>query len=462
MFHLKQVALILAASLLVAVALPNPEQEPSTPSPTSTTSASTPASTTISPSTTSTTASPQKISEILPPVPSLSTGQPAALNSTPSIATSTDSKVADTTLSRETASSSTLATTTSPETLRHTEPSHQQHNGHQNHTPDTSTTAFNSSASSNTLFNNEAELKPAAVLDTNSQPQAEKMAKLKLVDGILSTIDLSHPLNDKTLHWPTNEGFQYIDYTSKANLTNYYLLSDGIHMAVHTGTHLDAPRHFSSNGWTVDQIPLERLVDVPICVVDLSLKVAANRSYSFIKDDFTNQPLIRNGSVVLVYTGISQMYEKGAAAYFGSDSRNISELTIPGFSKEAADYLVGQGIYGVGLDAPSADSSSMHKDNSLDPVAHSIFNNNNIYILENINKNLKDLAKNDVSVRLFIAPLAITGGSGSPVRLIAYTSHDHPASNSASGTRLLFSTSSVIMMISIISLTLCMLKKHSC
>jgi kynurenine formamidase len=27
----------------------------------------------------------------------------------------------------------------------------------------------------------------------------------------------------------------------------------------HFGTHLDAPAHFSRSGWTVDQIPVERL-----------------------------------------------------------------------------------------------------------------------------------------------------------------------------------------------------------
>lgn len=31
-------------------------------------------------------------------------------------------------------------------------------------------------------------------------------------------------------------------------------------MGEHVGTHLDAPIHFAQNGWSVDEIPPERLI----------------------------------------------------------------------------------------------------------------------------------------------------------------------------------------------------------
>lgn len=279
------------------------------------------------------------------------------------------------------------------------------------------------------------------------QPNNATMVQIpKLVDGIKTIIDLSWPLNNDTLHWPKNTGFQYIsvkDGEAKNDQNQaYYVRSDAFTMAVHTGTHLDAPRHFSQSGWTVDQIPLDRLIDVPAHVIDLSAKVNVNRTYNFQKSDFidaqTNKPLVSPKSVVLIYTGISKFYEQGKKAYFGTETTNISEMSIPGFSKEAAEYMVEMKVYGVGLDAASADSSDRHGANeTYDPVAHTIFNSNNIYILENVGKRLSEIVGQDAQIRLSIAPLAITGGSGSPVRLVAFTLHDDrlcgPPTNSATG-----------------------------
>ena len=39
----------------------------------------------------------------------------------------------------------------------------------------------------------------------------------------------------------------------------------------HAGTHIDAPRHFTKGGTTVDKIPIEKLV-APAVVIDISDK----------------------------------------------------------------------------------------------------------------------------------------------------------------------------------------------
>ena len=50
-----------------------------------------------------------------------------------------------------------------------------------------------------------------------------------------------------------------------------------IHTGEHTGTHVDAPAHWvtGKDGWTVDQVPPERLVG-PAVVVDVTAEVAAD------------------------------------------------------------------------------------------------------------------------------------------------------------------------------------------
>lgn len=287
-------------------------------------------------------------------------------------------------------------------------------------------------------------------------------------------IDLSHPLKEnQTLYWPTiPSGFRYESYTDgeRQNERNesYYLKSDGFRMGIHCGTHLDAPRHFSKQGWTVEQIPLERLINVPVTVIDVSEQVSARRDYSFVKSDFftkdTNQSLVSPNSVVLMYTGISKLYADGAEAYFGTSGKNISEMSIPGFSQEAAEYLASVGVFGVGLDAASADSSEKHGWNStIDPVAHKIFNGNNMYILENVSNRLAELLKQNNQMSLVIAPLPIAGASGSPVRLIAVSSPRHSDSapftvNSAVSTSMEIS----LLIPSIITLVIVMLaQQHS-
>lgn len=272
-------------------------------------------------------------------------------------------------------------------------------------------------------------------------------------------IDLSHALNNQTLHWPQNKGFAYssdIDEERTApSGEKYHIKSDSINMAIHSGTHLDAPIHFSNEGWTVDQIPLERLIDVPVTVVDVSSKVSMSKNYSVTKDDLidskTRESLVAPKSVVLIYTGISQLYDKGSKEYFGTDSKNISEMKIPGISKEAAQYLVERQVYGVGLDSASADSSDRHTNEKYDPQAHTVLNKNNVYILENIHSNLKELL-HQTSARLTIAPLSIQKGSGSPVRLVATLGHEEcncPMSNSANF--MLMAPASITLVIAAIS-----------
>lgn len=283
-----------------------------------------------------------------------------------------------------------------------------------------------------------------------------------LHDGPRIFIDLSHPLHNGTLHWPKNSGFQYgvqVDGEQKnSHDETYYVKSDNFSTAVHSGTHLDAPRHFSKKGWTVEQIPLERLIDVPVIVIDVSAKVKLNRSYSFVRDDFidskTNESLVAPRSVVLVYTGISQEYNKGEKAYFGTDSKNPAEMKIPGFSQDAASYMVERGVYGVGLDSPSADSSDRHNPGgAMDLIAHITLNANNIYILENISDNLKDLLGHAASeIRLTIAPLPVVSGSGSPIRLIATIGHEDchcAATNSASNNNGFIMAPAIVSLISI-------------
>ena len=51
------------------------------------------------------------------------------------------------------------------------------------------------------------------------------------------------------------------------------------------GTHVDAPAHFIPDGRTVEELTSEELVNVPLVVVDVSAKVAADADYRCTRAD---------------------------------------------------------------------------------------------------------------------------------------------------------------------------------
>ena len=71
-------------------------------------------------------------------------------------------------------------------------------------------------------------------------------------------IDISVPLRNGMPHWPGDRPFE-LQRERDMNLGSELNLS---HMAcsVHTGTHMDAPRHFVRDGLTMEQIPLDAVM----------------------------------------------------------------------------------------------------------------------------------------------------------------------------------------------------------
>ena len=90
-----------------------------------------------------------------------------------------------------------------------------------------------------------------------------------LADGEL--IDLTHPFDQTTIYWPTEDGFQLNRRAYGFTDTGYFYAANRIDTAEHGGTHIDAPIHFFQDRQTVDQIPLERLIG-EAAIIDVRLK----------------------------------------------------------------------------------------------------------------------------------------------------------------------------------------------
>ncbi len=68
-------------------------------------------------------------------------------------------------------------------------------------------------------------------------------------------IDVSVPLRNGMVHWPTDIAIQ-VEHPKSIEQGDAYNLSR-IHLGVHSGTHMDAPAHFVENGKTMGQMPLD-------------------------------------------------------------------------------------------------------------------------------------------------------------------------------------------------------------
>jgi arylformamidase len=164
-----------------------------------------------------------------------------------------------------------------------------------------------------------------------------------------------------------------------------------LELGSHTGTHIDAPRHFEPGGTTVDDMALDTLVG-PARVVDLS---AAD-------DEITRAGLESAGAAgaerVLLKTRNSSLWSK---TEFSTD--------YVALSPDAADYLVESGIKLVGIDYLSIER--FHSD---DYHVHHALLGAGIVILEGID--LSGVSAGDYE--LICLPLKIRGGDGAPARAV--------------------------------------------
>jgi arylformamidase len=172
-------------------------------------------------------------------------------------------------------------------------------------------------------------------------------------------------------------------------------------LGTHTGTHIDAPRHFIPDGATVDRIPLEQLVGTA-SVLDLT---AFGAGEEVGVDDLARVLGDRPAERVLMRFDWDR--KLGTMAYY-NDS--------PFLSEEAAQWLVDRGCRLLGMDTAMPDNPKNGRNGPKDSPNHKILLGNGVVLLEYM-VNLSALDK-DV-VQLVVAPIKVRDGDGAPVRAFA-------------------------------------------
>lgn len=205
-------------------------------------------------------------------------------------------------------------------------------------------------------------------------------------------IDISRTLVSGTAVWPGDTPFELQQVMARPNGDSVNLTT--LVISAHTGTHVDAPHHYSDNPTGIDDMAL-KIYWGPAQVVSI-----AKESGPLFPDDFAGCDL-RLAERILVRSSA----EKG----IGTLDETIFPTRFIYPSPELADYLGEQGIILFGSDAPSMDEMN---DNQL--PGHNALLRNGIAILEWLN--LADVE--DGLYELSALPLKIKGGDGSPVRAV--------------------------------------------
>ncbi|KFM72707.1 Kynurenine formamidase, partial [Stegodyphus mimosarum] len=230
----------------------------------------------------------------------------------------------------------------------------------------------------------------------------------------LEMVDMSYVFDETTLHWPTQKEFEMTVKFNETTAEGYWLQLEEYNSAIHVGTHMDAPCHFAKGRWTVDEIPLHRLVG-PAAVIDITQKAEENRDAFVEVQDLENWEKLSghrlDNHIVMIRSGWGRRWPD-REAFTGTPNKDADNLHFPGFSPEAAQWLVdNRRIYGVGTETLSLDYGP-----SKDFLAHRILLGANIYGLENV-ANVEKLPL--FGATLYAMPMKIGKGSGAPTRIFA-------------------------------------------
>jgi arylformamidase len=205
----------------------------------------------------------------------------------------------------------------------------------------------------------------------------------------MTWIDISVPLHNTMVHWPGDPPFNRkpikdMEQGSTANLSN-------LTMGSHTGTHVDAPKHFIQNGQTIDNMPLDIMTGIARVI-----EIADRHS---IKLEEIEKHKIHRGERILFKT-------------YNSLSVWNTDIFVEDFiyiSNEVADLLADKKVKMVGVDYLSVGG---YKGNGS--YVHHKLLGSGIWLIETLNLSKVNAGK----YYLICLPLRIEGGDGAPARAI--------------------------------------------
>lgn len=203
--------------------------------------------------------------------------------------------------------------------------------------------------------------------------------------------DISITLSSPMVTYPGDVPYQRklqrnMDNNDNANVSQ-------IEMSAHSGTHVDAPRHYYPNGHGAEDIPLEHLYG-PAVVIDC-------RQAKAVTAELLKNKVPAGTKRLLLKTDNSALLQQDPTGPFTADF-----IYLAG---DGAQFLAERGILLVAIDYLSIDKSGLREKPS-----HHILLENNITIVEGIN--LASVSPGEYY--LACGPLKMAGSDGAPCRAV--------------------------------------------
>jgi kynurenine formamidase len=226
--------------------------------------------------------------------------------------------------------------------------------------------------------------------------------------GAMRVVDLTQPLDEGVVMWP---GAPAPTVRTLLTIAEHGFFNRLVTFAEHTGTHFDAPCHMCEGAESVDVIEPGRLVR-PLAVIDISEVAAHDPDAALTLEQVeafeAGHGRIPDGAAVFLRTGW-ETFNRDPARYTNAPG----PLRFPGFGAEAARFLVeeravaGLGIDTLGIDPGVATDFEVHR-----RISHP----RGVWHLEGLT-NLSELPP--LGAWVVVGVLKLTGGSGSPARVLA-------------------------------------------
>ena len=223
-------------------------------------------------------------------------------------------------------------------------------------------------------------------------------------------VDMTHELSEE---FPTFGGVPGISYDKQFDFAengyNLYVLT----INEHTGTHIDAPLHFSADGQSVAEIPVENL-SCPLCVIDIRARASEDRDTQVTPDDLkawvAENGDIPDGACVAMNSGWAA--KVGTDAFRGADAARPGGLHFPGFHIEATQMLLEE----TGAICMAVDTLSLDHGPSADFATHYAWLPAGRYGIECL-AGLDEMPA--AGATLMVGAPKIKDGTGGPARVMA-------------------------------------------
>ena len=236
---------------------------------------------------------------------------------------------------------------------------------------------------------------------------AAATAPATMAAGHGSIEDLTHTISDE---FPTYFGEPGIEMNQLFNYAEHSFNLFEFRLNEHTGTHIDAPLHFSADGMSVDEIPVSNLV-APLCVIDIAARAADDPDAQVTPDDIKAW-INAHGDIpahacVAMYSGWSGKANGDGYRNFDGDKQHY-----PGFHVEAAKMLIEE----TPAASIAVDTLSLDHGISADFATHYAWLPTGRFGIENV-ANLDKVPASGAT--LVIGGPKHKGGTGGPARLFA-------------------------------------------